>query len=73
MTLRWLKEGEIQGFSLNFLLHGLVYQNLGSWIRFMLIKVEIHTLTNDLRKNCNKKPYGHEFEEVILVLSQLFS
>jgi hypothetical protein len=50
MTLRRLKEGEIQGFYLNFLLHGLVYQDLGSWIRFMLIKVEIHTLSNDLRR-----------------------
>jgi hypothetical protein len=45
-----VKEDKIQGFSLNFLLRDLVYQNLGSWIRFMLIKVEIHTLSNDMRR-----------------------
>jgi hypothetical protein len=41
---------KIQGFSKNFLLCGLVYQNLSNWIRFMLIKDEIHTLSNDLRR-----------------------
>jgi hypothetical protein len=30
------KEKKIQGFSTN-------HQNLGNWIRFMLIKVEIHS------------------------------
>jgi hypothetical protein len=37
------KGSKIEGFSKKFLLHGLVHQNLGKWIRFMLIKVEIHT------------------------------
>jgi hypothetical protein len=45
------KENKIQGFSKNFLFHGIVHQNLNNWIRFMLIKVEIHTLSNDLRRN----------------------
>jgi hypothetical protein len=45
------KGNKIQGFSNNFLLCGLVQKNLGNWIRFMLIKVEIHTLSNDLRRN----------------------
>jgi hypothetical protein len=44
-------ENKIQGFSKNFLLRGLVHQNLGNLIRFMLTKVEIHTLSNDLRRN----------------------
>jgi hypothetical protein len=44
------KENEIQRFSKNFLLRELVHQNLGNWIRFMLTKVEIHALSNDLRK-----------------------
>jgi hypothetical protein len=39
------------GISKKFLLHGLVNQNLGNWNRFMLIKVEIHILSNDLRRN----------------------
>jgi hypothetical protein len=37
------KEGKIQGFLKKFMLRGLVHQNLGNWIRFMLIKVEIYT------------------------------
>jgi hypothetical protein len=44
-------ENKIQGFSKNILLRGLVHQNLGNWIRFMLTKAEIHTLSNDLRRN----------------------
>jgi hypothetical protein len=44
------KENKIQGFSKNFLLPGLLHQNLGNWIRFMLTKVEIHTLSNNLRR-----------------------
>jgi hypothetical protein len=44
-------ENKIQGFSKNFLLRGLFHQNLGNWIRFMLTKVEIHPLPNDLRRN----------------------
>jgi hypothetical protein len=35
----------------NFLLCGLVQKKLGYWIRFMLTIVEIHTLSNDLRRN----------------------
>jgi hypothetical protein len=34
-----------------FLLNRLVHLNLDNWIRFMFIKVEIHTLSNDLRRN----------------------
>jgi hypothetical protein len=45
------KENKIQGFSKNYLLRRLILQNLGNWIIFMLIKVEIHTLSNDLRRN----------------------
>jgi hypothetical protein len=45
------KDNKIQGFSKNFLLRGLVYQDEGNWIRFMLIKDEIHMLSNDLRRN----------------------
>jgi hypothetical protein len=45
------KEKKIQGFSKNYLLRRLILQNLGNWIIFMLIKVEIHTLSNDLRRN----------------------
>jgi hypothetical protein len=45
------KENKIQGFSKKFLLCGLVHQNLGNWISFMLMKVKIHTLSNDLRRN----------------------
>jgi hypothetical protein len=45
------KENKIQGFSKNLLLRGLVHQNVGNWIRFMLKKVEIHILSNDLRRN----------------------
>jgi hypothetical protein len=37
------KENIIQGFLKNILLRGLIHQNPGKWIRFMLIKVEIHT------------------------------
>jgi hypothetical protein len=33
------------------LLRGLAHQNLGNWISFLLIKVEIHTLSNDLMRN----------------------
>jgi hypothetical protein len=45
------KEKKIQGFSKNFLLCRLVHLNLGGkWITFMLTKVEIHALSNDLRK-----------------------
>jgi hypothetical protein len=51
MVLRRKKKNKIQGFSKNFLLRRLVHQNLGNWKRFMLIKVEIHTLSNDLRRN----------------------
>jgi hypothetical protein len=42
---------KIQGFSGKFLLRGLVHQNRGNWYRFMLIKVEIHTLSNDFWGN----------------------
>jgi hypothetical protein len=44
------KENINQGFKKN-LLRGLVHQNLSNWIRFMLIKVGIHTLFNDLSRN----------------------
>jgi hypothetical protein len=37
------EENEIRGFTKNYLFRGLVYQNVGNWNRFMLIKVEIHT------------------------------
>jgi hypothetical protein len=43
------KVNKMQGFSQNFLLRGLVHPNLGSWIRLKLMKVEIHTLSNDLK------------------------
>jgi hypothetical protein len=43
------KDDEIQGFLKNFL--HLVHQNVRNWNRFMLIKAEIHTLSNDLRRN----------------------
>jgi hypothetical protein len=45
------KENNIQRLSKKILLRRLVHQNLGNWKRFMLIKVEIHTLSNDLRRN----------------------
>jgi hypothetical protein len=45
------KENIVQEFSKKILLRGLVHQNLGNWNRFMLLKVEIHTLSNDLRRN----------------------
>jgi hypothetical protein len=45
------KEKKIQGFSKIVLLRGLVHQNLSNWIRFMLIKSEMHPLSNDLRRN----------------------
>jgi hypothetical protein len=45
------KDKKNQGFLKNLLLRRLVHQILGNWIRFMLIKVEIHTLSNDLRRN----------------------
>jgi hypothetical protein len=65
------KYNKNQRFSKNLLLRGLVHQNLSNWIRFILTKDEIHTLSNDLRRNLyNGKPYSHEFEEV---LTQLFS
>jgi hypothetical protein len=48
------KDNRIQRFSKNFLLH----QNLRIWIRFILKKVEIHTLSNDLRRHLyNGKAY----------------
>jgi hypothetical protein len=40
-----------KGFSTNLLLRALVHQNLDHCIRFILRKVEIHTLSNDLRRN----------------------
>jgi hypothetical protein len=42
------KENKIQGFSKNFMLCCLVRPNLYNWNRLMLMKVEIHTLSNDL-------------------------
>jgi hypothetical protein len=45
------KENYIQGFSNKNLFRTLVYQYLTNWIRFKLRKVEIHTLSNDLRRN----------------------
>jgi hypothetical protein len=45
------KEKKIQGFSTNLLLRALVHQNLDHCIRFILRKDEIHTLSNDLRRN----------------------
>jgi hypothetical protein len=45
------KENKIYGFSKNFLFRELVHQNLGNWIRFMLTKVEVHPLSDDLRRN----------------------
>jgi hypothetical protein len=44
------KENINQGFKKKNLLRGLVHQNLSNWIRFMLIKVGIHTLSNDLSR-----------------------
>jgi hypothetical protein len=45
------KKRKIQGFSKKILLCGLVDQNSGNWIRIMLIKIEIHTLSNDLGRH----------------------
>jgi hypothetical protein len=45
------KGNEILRFSKKFLLRGLVHQNRCNWIRLMLIKVEIHSLPNDLSRN----------------------
>jgi hypothetical protein len=36
-------------FQEKFLLNRLVHLNLDHWIRFMFVKVEILTLSNDLR------------------------
>jgi hypothetical protein len=43
MMLRRKKKVKFRDFEKKFLLRGLVHQNLGNKIRFMLIKVEIHT------------------------------
>jgi hypothetical protein len=42
---------KFKDFPKNCLLRELANQNLGNWIRFMLIKVKIHTLSHDLRRN----------------------
>jgi hypothetical protein len=44
------RKNKISKLSKNFL-RGLVNQNLGNWNIFMLKIVEIHTLSNDLRRN----------------------
>jgi hypothetical protein len=51
MMLRRIKKQKLKDFQENFLLRGLVHQNLGNWIRFRLIKVEKHILSNDLMRD----------------------
>jgi hypothetical protein len=51
MMLRKKKKIKSKDFQEKFLLRGIVHLNLDNWIRFILINVEIHTLSNDLRRN----------------------
>jgi hypothetical protein len=44
------KGNKMQGFSKNFMLRER-HQDVGNFNRFMLIKVKIHTLSNDFRRN----------------------
>jgi hypothetical protein len=45
------KKRKSKDFQENYLLRGIIHLNLDNWIRFILIKVEIHTLSNDLRRH----------------------
>jgi hypothetical protein len=43
--------GNSRKFSNKVLIRGVVHENVGKWIRCMLIKVEINTLSNEFRRN----------------------